>query len=72
MKKTVIELRAMLAGLPDDMPIEFSVISSAWLGTADPMRVDDVSIFSDLKFALPTDDGARGVIYISEDRSNNK
>lgn len=71
MKKTVIELRAMLAGLPDDMPVEFSPITAAYMGANHPLRVSDMSLYDaeGHNFALPDQDGAKVTIYISEDDS---
>jgi hypothetical protein len=70
MKTTVHDLRAMLATLPADMPVEFSPISDAWLGTAGPMRWYDFHFFDGAGGkAMPTDEDARMVVYIAEDRT---
>ena len=51
---TVAELRTMLYGLPADMPVEFSIISRAWLGTEGAMRAGiERSFYSDGGFAEP-------------------
>lgn len=67
MKTTVIELRAMLDGLPDNLPIQFEPITGAYMGASHPLVAKDISFFSGLKLALPSDAGAHGVIYIHED-----
>lgn len=70
MKVTVQEIRNMLHGLPPEMEVSFSPISSAWLGTSGPMRADNVAIYTAEgqhgEAANPLD---RAVIQIVEDRA---
>lgn len=70
MKPTVKEIRAMLDLLPDNMLVEFSPITSAYLGASHPLRVSDISFYKGMDFALPSDVGATATIYIQEDRSD--
>ncbi len=65
--KTVGEIRALLHGLPDNLPVQFSPISMAWLGTSGAMRVSDRHVFADGEFAQPDDEGAELTIYITEE-----
>ena len=66
-KTTVLELRNMLHGLPDDLPVEFSVISGAWLGTIGPMVAYDSAHFDRAgQTVAPDGDGAAMTIYIHE------
>lgn len=70
MKTTVIELRALLEGLPDDLPVEFVPITAAFLGTEFQLRVLDVHVFDERgAFALPSAPDARLTIQVAEDRS---
>lgn len=67
--RTVIELKAMLDTLPDDMKIEFSPITSAFLGTMGPLEADHINFFGAGRMAplvVPSADGAYGVIYLYE------
>lgn len=50
---TVGEIRALIAGLPDDMPIEFAPITDAWLGTSNPMRWGRLYFYSHRGDAVP-------------------
>ncbi|MEM7209599.1 MAG: hypothetical protein AAF434_17400 [Pseudomonadota bacterium] len=67
-KVTVGEIRSMLHGLPDSLPVEFSPITSAFLGCEAPLRVYDISFYEDLEHAQPDDENAYACIYIREDR----
>ena len=69
---TVGEIRATLQHLPDDMTVEITPITSAWLGTMHPMRLAKQPYFYDSKgeIAKPYDPGARMVVYIYEDLEN--
>ena len=71
MKFTVIELKAMLHGLPDNLPVQFQPITSAYLGANHPLRVSDTHVYKDLEHAMPGEKGAELTIYISEDRSDD-
>ena len=68
MKKiTVKEIRAMLDTLPDDMPVQFNPVTAAFLGTTEPLRFDDIYFYNgDGDLALPSDEDAHLVIYVSE------
>jgi hypothetical protein len=69
-KITAIELMGLIATLPPEMPIEFSPISMAWLGTSGSMRADNIAFYTESgASALPTDPGARAVIQIVEERA---
>jgi hypothetical protein len=69
MRKTVKDIMQILQTLPPDLPVEFEPISGAWMGTFNPMRVDDFHFYNDEgDGVLPLDKGARMVIHISEDR----
>lgn len=71
MHKTVGEIRALLFGLPDDLPVQFTPISMAWTGTAGAMRVSDRHVFANMEFAQPDDEGAELTIYIAEEPELN-
>lgn len=62
----------MLECLPDNMPVEFAPITSAYLGASNPLRVSDMAFYKDLDHALPSEEGAHLTIYISEDRPIEK
>lgn len=44
--KTVGDLRKLIADLPDHMPIDFSPITNAWLGSSDPIYARTIHIYS--------------------------
>lgn len=44
--RTPRELIAQLQTLPPDVPLEFSPITSAWLGTLRPMRAGEISMYT--------------------------
>lgn len=70
MKATVIELRALLEGLPDDLPVEFVPITEAFLGTEHQLRVLEAHVFDrEGEFTVPSAEGARLALHIAEDRS---
>lgn len=58
----------MLETLPDGLEVEFQPITSAFLGTMEPLRFSDMAFFRDGDHALPSEKGATVTIYISEDR----
>ena len=67
--RTVIELKAMLDCLPDDMPVEFTPITSAFLGTMGPLEARSISFFGPTRMSplvVPSADGAKAVIYLHE------
>jgi hypothetical protein len=69
MKVTVKEIRALLEGLPDDLPVEFSPISMAWLGASKPMRFDEIHFYNaEGGHAMPNDEGAYLDIHLVEDQ----
>ena len=69
MKRTVKEIRAMLETLPDNLPVEFSPISMAWLGTSGVMRFDDLQFWTETgEHALPSE-AASVEIYLTEERA---
>jgi len=68
MKTTVKEIRAMLETLPDNMPVEFSPISMAWMGTSGSMRFDDMHFFNeDGQVALPSEKDVHLEVFLTED-----
>lgn len=69
MKRTVRDLMCILQTLPPDMPVQFGIISGAWHGTCNPMRVSDAHFYNeDGDGALPLDKDAELHLFISEDK----
>ena len=70
MKVTVIQIRAALAGLPDDMVVEFVPITGAYMGASNPLRFSDINVYTEdgCSFALPGDEGAVAAIHLVEHR----
>lgn len=67
-RTTVKEIRAMLECLPDDLPVEFAPITSAFLGCNHPLRFGEMNFYDDDGHqAMPTDEGAHLSVYLMED-----
>ena len=66
---TVGGIKAVLQHLPDDMKVEITPITSAFLGCMNPMRLARQPYFYDDKgeIAKPYDPGARMVVYLYEE-----
>jgi hypothetical protein len=71
---TVGEIKAALRHLPDAMPVSFSPITSAWLGTSGPMRFgNEINFYTNEgESAAPYDPGARCSIFLFEDRTGEQ
>ncbi len=69
MKTTVKEIRAILEGLPGDLPVSFYPITDAWLGLSNPLRFDEINFYTedDGDFVLPSEPGAYAQVYLKED-----
>ncbi len=70
---TVGEIKALIAGLPDDMPIEFTPITDAWLGTSNPMRWGRLYFYDaeGWEQAKPYAPGAQCHVHLMEDREED-
>lgn len=69
MKKTAGEIRELIKDIPDDMPVDFSPITSAWLGTMGAMRAKEIHIYTHDGWKTSTfeDPTAKCTIYLYED-----
>ena len=67
MKVTVIEIKAMLDTLPDNMEVEFIPITPAYTGCMGALRVADINFFKDMKHSLPSVKGTTAAIYLHEE-----
>jgi hypothetical protein len=70
---TVGDIKAALRHLPDAMPVEFSPITSAFLGTMNPMRFgNELNFYNDTgDEARAYDPGAHCSIYLFEEPSDD-
>lgn len=69
-RRTVKELKMMLDCLPDDLNIQFSPITQAYLGANHPLTLMDspFNFYNDMgELAMPSDPDAHCVIHICED-----
>jgi len=66
--KTAGDFRKLIEHIPDDMEIEFSPVSMAWLGTTAPMRATEISIFTHDGWKTSTVEDPTGVctVYLHE------
>ena len=72
-RKTAGQLAELFGSMPANLPVEFSPITDAWLGTFGPMRIfSPPKIFSGdgRKTAKPGDEGAYMIVYLYEDESD--
>ena len=71
--KTVGELRRMINHLPNDMPLDFSPITMAWLGSTDPIYARSVEIFTynGWKHSDVKDPTAKCTIYLHEESNES-
>lgn len=69
MATTVGEIKAALRHLPDDMTVEFTPISMAWLGTSGLMRFGNEIHFYTAEggSAAPYDPGAHCHVHLFEE-----
>jgi len=67
--KTIGELREMIAKLPDSMPVDFSPITNAWLGSSDPIYARKAEIYTHdgWKRSDKYDPTAKCTIYLYEE-----
>ncbi len=70
--RTVGSIRDELKHLPSDMLVEFSPITSAWLGTMGPLRIaNELNFYEGGKVAVPFNPAAKCVIYLYEDKEDS-
>lgn len=67
--KTIGELRELIKDLPDHMPVNFSPITNAWLGSSDPIYARSFHIFTHdgWKYSNHEDPTAICTIYLHEE-----
>lgn len=67
--KTVGQLRELIKDLPDYMPVDFSPITNAWLGSSDPIYARSVEIYTHdgWKSSTVKDPTAKCSIYLYEE-----
>lgn len=68
LRMSVLKIKQLLDTLPDELEVEFSPISGAWLGTMHPMRAKDIAFYNSAGDAcLPSDPDAHAVIDLHEE-----
>lgn len=67
--KTVGDLRFLIKELPDHMPIDFSPITMAWLGSSDGIYARECHIFTSDGWKASTieDPTAKCTVYLYEE-----